>query len=142
MTKKETICVFCSSNKDLDNSFIEEARYFGNQIGKNWFDLIYGGCDVASMGAVARGVQEGGGAANGIITQHFIDDGLAYTSADELTIVFNSKGFFDELKVFLTKLYEYKVAHEKYKKLYTFVDKPEDGIIFLRDYFMKNKGII
>jgi len=50
-------------------------------------------------------------------------------------IILNSNGFFDELKAFLSKLHQHKVAKEKYKELYTFVDNPEDGIIFLRDYF-------
>ncbi len=189
MKDRKKICVFCSSNKDLGKIFIDEAWHFGNQIGKNNFDVIWGGCDMASMGSVARGVQAGGGAAIGIITQHFIDGGYAYKNANELIVakdlrerkhlmqsradafavlpggfgtldeffdilaaqiinlksgkqiqpimVLNSGGFFNEIKAFFDKLYAHKVADEKYKALYTFVDKPEDGVAFIRGSFSK-----
>ena len=86
MAERKKICVFCSSNDALDQTHRAAARLLGRLIGEAGFDLIWGGCDIASMGDVARGVQEARGQAIGVITQHFIDRGLAFRAADELIL--------------------------------------------------------
>jgi len=87
MKDRKKICVFCSSNKDFDKVYVEEAKDFGRLIAKEGFDVVWGGCDMGSMGAVAEGAQSAGGKVIGIIPQHFIDRGMAYRNADELVVV-------------------------------------------------------
>lgn len=86
---QKKICVFCSSNDALNKVHRETAYLLGRSIGEAGFALVWGGCDMASMGDVARGVQAAGGRVTGVITQHFIDRGLVFSPADEMILVSN-----------------------------------------------------
>lgn len=84
---RKRIEVFCASNEDTPEEYITLANRFGEELAKNGFDLVWGGCVAASMGAVARGVQAGGGNAIGVILRSMREKGLAYAGADELIVV-------------------------------------------------------
>lgn len=84
--RKKTVCVFCSSNEDVDKKLIDDAYSFGKQLAESGYDIVWGGCDMGCMGSVARGVAAGGGRVTGVITQHFIDMGKAFTEADNLIV--------------------------------------------------------
>ncbi len=84
---RKKVCVFCASAGSTPQVILDSAYAMGLKLGKAGFDLVWGGCHSASMGMVARGVQESGGKLFGFIPQHFIDDGQAYADADELIAV-------------------------------------------------------
>lgn len=84
---RKRVAVFCASNEDTPGQYVALAERFGRALAKNGFDLVWGGCAAASMGAVARGVQACGGRAIGVILHSMRKKGLAYEEADELIIV-------------------------------------------------------
>ena len=142
MAERKKICVFCSSNDALDQTHRAAARLLGRLIGEAGFDLIWGGCDIASMGDVARGVQEARGQAIGVITQHFIDRGLAFRAADELILAPDlherkklmqqrADGFIILPGGFGT-LDREQVADESYRSLYYLADSPDSAVGYLR----------
>ena len=48
--------------------------------------LVYGGCDVGVMGAIARAVKGAGGKVIGIVPRRLDESGLTYREADEIII--------------------------------------------------------
>ncbi|ORX95078.1 hypothetical protein K493DRAFT_315171 [Basidiobolus meristosporus CBS 931.73] len=68
-----SICVFCSSSKNVKPEYMQQARELGNEFLKNGFDLIYGGGTVGIMGEIARTIQSGGGKVTGIIPTPLIE---------------------------------------------------------------------
>ncbi len=81
------VAVFCASGARVPKTHIEFAEIFGRELGTAGFDLVWGGCSVASMGAVARGVASAGRRTIGVIPQRLKERGLAFDSADELIVV-------------------------------------------------------
>lgn len=65
-----SICVFCSSN-EVDGKYKDSAREMGKLIGKNSWDLIYGGTDRGLMGVLALSVRENGGKVVGVVPRIF-----------------------------------------------------------------------
>lgn len=81
------VCVFCASGTSVPEYQIVFAEKFGNALGKAGFDLVWGGASLASMGAVARGVQASGGKAIGVILRSMVKQGWNYRDADKLIVV-------------------------------------------------------
>ena len=59
------VCVFCSSARDIDPSYLELATEVGVRIGTGGHQLISGGGRVSMMGAVARAARASDGDAGG-----------------------------------------------------------------------------
>jgi uncharacterized protein (TIGR00730 family) len=81
------VAVFCSSSPTIDGKYIDLARDLGIAIGKRSWDLVSGGGHISMMGAVARGVRDGGGRTIGVIPQSLVDIEFADTESDELHVV-------------------------------------------------------
>ncbi|GEM_PF-5426209 len=75
---RKKICVFCSSSPLLDAKYIEEAREFGSSLARAGFDMVFGGVDKSSMGALAHGAYGGGAIVHGIVTRDFLKKGLQF----------------------------------------------------------------
>src|SRR5258705_9905831 len=61
MSKIKTICVYCGSGPGSNPSFIEAAVAFGKILADNHIRLVYGGCSIGLMGALApAGLHHGG----------------------------------------------------------------------------------
>lgn len=70
MTNKiKNVCVYSSSSNVLDEVYYEDARQLGILMGKEGFNLIYGGGAVGTMWANAKAVKENGGGVIGIIPE-------------------------------------------------------------------------
>lgn len=65
-----SVCVFCSSSKDVDAVYFDAAEEVGRQLGAAGFGLIYGGTRIGLMGAVARAARETGSRVTGIVPEH------------------------------------------------------------------------
>ena len=63
------ICVFCSSKLNFDSPFIKNARFFGEWIGRQSHELVYGGSQSGLMGVVADAVLSAGGQVTGYLPQ-------------------------------------------------------------------------
>jgi uncharacterized protein (TIGR00730 family) len=80
------ICVFAASSDAIDPAFFAAARELGTALARRGDTLVFGGCKVGLMGAVATAMHASGGRVVGIIPRFIRDKGLAYGSADELVV--------------------------------------------------------
>ena len=71
MSKKYYACVYGGASNKLDSLYINELERLGGIIAENGFSLVYGAGATGCMGAVARGVRDGGSYVMGI-SPHFI----------------------------------------------------------------------
>lgn len=71
------ICVFASSSNNLDTIFYEHAKELGRLIGKNDYNIVYGGSRLGLMYACAAAVKEFGGKVYGVMPNRLADMGCA-----------------------------------------------------------------
>lgn len=81
------VCVYCSSSDRLSPGFYEVGTDFGRTLAKRGHVLVYGGGNTGLMGAVARGVKEGGGHVIGVIPDFMKVRELEFRDADEMITV-------------------------------------------------------
>lgn len=89
MSTIHSICVYCGSSPGREAAYCDAGYALGAEMARNGLRLVYGGGTNGIMGAVARGVIEGGGRVTGIIPRFLInregaEDSLA--DLDELIV--------------------------------------------------------
>lgn len=100
MPDKETLCIYCSSSNFLDEKFYIFAKEFGEKIGKNGYNMVYGGTTVGMMGVIANNALKTGAEVIGVIPERIASFGLKHP---------------DLAKVIITKdMRERKATMEKY----------------------------
>lgn len=77
------ICVYGAASKDIADSFYRAGLQLGGRMAARGHRLIFGGGDSGLMGAVARGVHDGGGHITGIAPSFFNVDGILYPYCDD-----------------------------------------------------------
>ena len=82
----KNICVFCSSSRHVSLPYIEAAEELGALLASKGLTLIYGGCNIGLMGALAQAVKKKGGKVIGVIPKILKEKGLAYEDLDELLV--------------------------------------------------------
>jgi hypothetical protein len=96
----QTVCVFCSSSDKIDESFRGYARQLGVELGKNNYQVVYGGTTTGLMGTVATSAQENGSNLIGVIPESLKELGLTNQYANEIRVckdLRERKGIMDEL---------------------------------------------
>lgn len=78
------ICVYGASSNDISPIFIEQGEKLGYEMAKRGIGLTFGGGANGMMGAVARGITQGGGHIIGVAPKFFNVDGVLYEKCDEL----------------------------------------------------------
>lgn len=73
----KNICVFASSSNHLDEIFYKDARDVGLLIGKNNYNIVYGGSKLGLMYACAGAVKEANGKIIGIMPEKIVSFGCA-----------------------------------------------------------------
>jgi uncharacterized protein (TIGR00730 family) len=86
MSKIKTICVYCGSGPGSNPRFIEAAIALGKILAENRIRLVYGGCSIGLMGALATSVLDHGGTVTGIIPDFLTSRENALTRAQELVV--------------------------------------------------------
>jgi uncharacterized protein (TIGR00730 family) len=81
------IAVYCSSSEKIDSKYTDLAFELGEQIALKGWELVTGGGQFSSMGAVSRGARSKGGHTIGVIPQRLVDIEYADHGSDELHIV-------------------------------------------------------
>lgn len=81
------IAVYCGSNPQCDQRFIEAAHELGRWIGREGNTLVYGGSSIGLMGAVSRATLDAGGSVIGVEPGFFIEAGVAQHDLTELIVV-------------------------------------------------------
>jgi uncharacterized protein (TIGR00730 family) len=82
-----TVCVFCSSARDIDAGYLRLAADVGTRIGTGGHQLVSGGGRVSMMGEVARAARANGAHTLGVIPRHLVPYEVADDDADELVVV-------------------------------------------------------
>ena len=71
--KMKKICVYCSASDGISEIYYKDAQKTGELIGKNGFDLVYGGSDFGLMGAVSKSAKQNGANVCGIMPKKIYD---------------------------------------------------------------------
>lgn len=82
-----TLCVYCGSNTGTPASFMEAAAEVGREIGQAGHRLVYGGCAVGLMGAVADAALQHGAEVVGIMPRTIAEMGRVHEGLTDLRIV-------------------------------------------------------
>jgi uncharacterized protein (TIGR00730 family) len=81
-----TVCTFCGSSETVARPYFDAAADLGRRIAARQWGLVFGGGTIGLMGAVARGVHEGGGHVTAIIPEMLNRPGIVYETADEIVV--------------------------------------------------------
>lgn len=68
------ICVYGAASPSIDQSYIETTEKLGKKMAERGHSLVFGGGANGLMGAVARGVREGGGYVLGVVPEFFFSE--------------------------------------------------------------------
>ncbi len=82
-----TVCVYCSSSRRIDRSYVDLACEVGAELARRGHALVSGGGDISCMGAVARSARAGGARTIGIIPEALLSMEVGDRDADELVVV-------------------------------------------------------
>ena len=118
------VCVYGAASNNIDKSYIELTEKLGFELAKRGHSLVFGAGGNGLMGAVAKGISDGGGKVKGVIPTFFTDisveivskqcDEVVYTetmrerkqimedSADAFIMVPGGIGTFEEFFEILT----------------------------------------
>lgn len=101
---KKTMCVYCSSSNNLPEKFYIFSKELGEKIGKNGYNMVYGGTTVGMMGVIANNALENGADVIGVIPEKIASFGLKHPAL---------------AKVIITKdMRERKATMEKYADIF------------------------
>jgi len=96
----QTVCVFCSSSDKIDGFYRRDAEKLGTLLGKNKYQVVYGGTTTGLMGTVATSAQKNGSHLIGVIPESLKELGLTNKDSDEIRVckdLRERKGIMDEL---------------------------------------------
>ena len=77
------ICVYGASSDIIDAAYLAAGENLGVSMAKRGHGLVFGGGTAGMMGAVARGMTEGGGYILGVAPGFFNVDGVLYEHCSE-----------------------------------------------------------
>lgn len=86
MAKRYYACVYGGASERIADAHKEQIAALGRILAEHDFSLVYGAGATGCMGAIARGVQEGGGYVMGV-SPHFIQNFEPLFPCDELVMV-------------------------------------------------------
>ena len=78
------VCVYGASSTQIDSRYIEETEALGRALAAHGHTLVYGAGGAGLMGAVARGVKQGGGDVVGVVPSFLKVDGILFEHCDEI----------------------------------------------------------
>lgn len=84
-----SLCVYCGSRPGADPRFAQAACDAGTHMGRQGWELVYGGGKVGLMGMVADATLAEGGTVYGVIPQNLMDKEVGHTGLTELHVVDN-----------------------------------------------------
>lgn len=85
--RKFCVCVYCGSRHGERTEYGQAAQAVGTLIGRNGWELVYGGGRVGLMGTVADATLAAGGTAVGVIPQALMDREVGHQGLTELHVV-------------------------------------------------------
>lgn len=82
----KSVTVYCSSSRDIRESYLSAARELGHAIASEGWTLVYGGNYLGSMAAVADGARSAGGNVVGITPRLMVGKGYDDKHCTELIV--------------------------------------------------------
>ncbi len=83
MQTKSNICIFASSCDYLEDIYYKEASNLGTLLGRNGFNMVYGGSKLGLMWACAGALKNAGGKLYGVMPEKLNDFGVSASICDE-----------------------------------------------------------
>jgi len=83
MNNIKKVCVFASSSNFLKPVFYQDGKRLGELLGKNGFDIVYGGSTLGLMWACAEQVKLNGGKIYGVMPEKLVNMGCRTDNCDE-----------------------------------------------------------
>jgi len=80
------VCVFASSSNFLDEIYYEDARRLGEALGRNGYDMVYGGSNLGLMWACAEQAKNNGSRLIGIMPEKLQNMGVFTKGCDEFYV--------------------------------------------------------
>ena len=80
------VAVYCASSADAHHTYREDAAALGTAIGVGGHQLVYGGGNIGSMGALAEAAIAAGAKVISVIPRFFHERGLTYEGSTEVHI--------------------------------------------------------
>lgn len=77
------VCVFSSSSNFLNKIYYDDAEKLGELLGKNGYDIVYGGSTLGMMWKCAQAVKKEGGKIYGVMPKRLVDMGCRTDNCDE-----------------------------------------------------------
>ena len=86
-SRKFCVCVYCGSRHGERPEYGQAAQAVGELIGRQGWELVYGGGHVGLMGTVAEATLAAGGTVVGVIPQALMDREVGHRGLTELHVV-------------------------------------------------------
>lgn len=83
----QSVCVYCGSSNDVDETYKVAAEALGRSLAQNNMRVVFGGGNVGLMGIVASSALAEGGEVYGIIPSHIAEKENAHTTLTKLDVV-------------------------------------------------------
>jgi hypothetical protein len=93
-----TICVFCASSEDLNETYYDLASKLGELIGKNSINLVYGAGGIGLMGRLAESAAKFGSKIIGVIPEVLNKKGIVREKHHQLIVTPDMKSRKDEMR--------------------------------------------
>ena len=77
------ICIYGASSDQIDPAYLRAGEELGLAMARRGHSLVFGGGGHGLMGAVARGMTQGGGSITGVAPRFFNVDGILYDGCTE-----------------------------------------------------------
>ena len=77
------ICIYGASSDQIDPAYLRAGEELGLAMARRGHSLVFGGGGHGLMGAVARGMTQGGGSITGVAPRFFNVDGVLYDGCTE-----------------------------------------------------------
>ena len=84
------ICVYGAASTTIDNSYVEAVEELGRAMARRGHGLVFGAGGSGLMGAIAKGVSDGGGHVKGVIPTFFTDINVEIVSKQCDEVVYTS----------------------------------------------------
>ncbi|MEE2752882.1 MAG: TIGR00730 family Rossman fold protein [Candidatus Latescibacterota bacterium] len=72
-TEIKKVAVYCGSSRKCSERYFAEGRLLGRMLAESHIQLVYGGGAAGTMGALADGVLQAGGAVTGVIPEFMVE---------------------------------------------------------------------
>ncbi len=83
---KNRICIYCSSSNNLPEKFYQFAQILGERIGKDGYNMVYGGTTAGMMGVIANNAIKNGADVIGVIPERIASFGLKHPDLAKVII--------------------------------------------------------